>query len=275
MYSIGPASISDLPAIKFDGIYRVLGCIPETIDSIKGFQHFAMAAPVEPSQFREIDMSSYGNPIWNQAVTSSCTGQGSTAGVQLSYMISGRPLIEFNPYFVYGLINNGRDAGAMISDALRALMQYGTCPKADLAPGMMFKNQFPQQAFDDAKRFRLEQAFHCSTFEEVCMAITLGFPCVLGIYVDDNFINVGSDGVAPVPTSNRGGGHCILGVGLKYSTRYGWLIKIQNSWGVRFGMNGHAYIHKGHFQFMNPDAFAIQSVIDDPNATNNIPVVTN
>ena len=27
-------------------------------------------------------------------------------------------------------------------------------------------------------------------------------------------------------------------------------------------MNGFSYIHKGHFQIMQPDAFAVQSVID-------------
>jgi hypothetical protein len=39
-------------------------------------------------------------------------------------------------------------------------------------------------------------------------------------------------------------------------------------------MNGFAYIHKGHFQKMNPDAFAIQSITDGPQ-DNDPPVVTN
>lgn len=281
MYSIGKLSISNLPAVLFDGFYRVLACIPETEASVAAFPRFGAfrtAGPLDPSQWMEIDLTWYKNPIWDQAMTSSCVGQGTTAGMQICYMQSGRPLTEFNPYFCYGLINGGRDAGAMISDGLKALMQYGTCPKNDLPAGVMFQNQFPQQAFVNAKRFRLAQAYKCSNFEEICSAITLGFVCPLGIYVDQNFSRVDSEGVAGTPTGMQGGGHCILGMGLKKSSRYGWMIKIQNSWGTRFGVNGHAYIHKGHFQRMNPDAFAIQSVMDDPQDVtpiDEVPVVTN
>ncbi len=278
MYAIGKSSISDLPSVKFNGIYYVLACLRETEESTKDFPLFGSnfaAAPLDPSQWQEIDLEWYNNPIWDQGMTSSCVGHGTTAGMQMCYMQSGRKLVEFNPFFVYGLINGGRDAGAMISDALRALMSSGTCPHDDLQPGMMFQNQFPQKAFTDAARFKLAQAYKCATFEEICSAITLGFVCPLGIYVDQGFMNVGSDGVAPTPTGQGGGGHCILGMGLKKSSRYGWMIKIQNSWGARFGINGHAYIHKGHFQMMQPDAFAIQSIIDDPQTNNDEPPAVN
>lgn len=266
MYPIGKLSVSRLPSVYVDGAYRVLACIPETEESCETFPRFGsqMAAPLDPSQWQEIDLQWYKNPIWDQSMTSSCVGQGTTAGMQMCYMQSGRPLNEFNPYFVYGLVNGGRDAGAMISDALKALIANGTCPKADLQPGMMFQNQFPQQAFANAKRFKLAQAYKCGSFEDICSAITLGFVCPLGIYVDQGFSRLDNEGVSTTPSGMQGGGHCILGMGLKKSSRYGWLIKIQNSWGTRFGMNGYAYIHKGHFQKMNPDAFAIQSVIDDP-----------
>lgn len=280
LYAIGKASVSNLPSVLFDGVYRVLGCIAETEESVKRFPRFGSmrtAAPIDPSQWQEIDLQWYNNPIWDQGMTSSCVGHGTTSGMQMCYMQSGRPLVEFNPYFVYGLVNNGRDAGAMISDALTALINHGTCPKADLQPGMMFRNQFPQKAFDDARRFKLSLAYKCGSFEDICSAISLGFVCPLGIYVDQGFSRLDSEGVAGTPSGMQGGGHCILGMGLKKSSRYGWLIKIQNSWGSRFGMNGFAYIHKGHFQRMNPDAFAIQSVIDDPQDStpaDNVPVVT-
>ena len=197
--------------------------------------------------------------------------------MQMCYMQSGRPLVPFNPYFTYGMVNDGQDAGAMISDCLRSLMNDGACPYNDLHRGMMFKNQFPQKAFIDAKRFRLQQAYKCSSFEAICSAISLGFVCPLGIYVGQNFSQLDSEGVAATPSRMDGGGHAILGMGLKKSNRYGWLIKIQNSWGD-FGMNGFAYIHKGHFQKMNPDAFAIQTIMDDPQdntPTDEVPVVTN
>jgi hypothetical protein len=232
MVSIGKYSINDFPSVKFDGAYRVLACIPSSEGSSAKFPKFANKSfsAIDPSQWQEIDYEWYKNPILDQGMTSSCTGHGCCAGMQLSYMQSGRTLQEFNPYFIYGLVNGGRDAGAMISDCLTALMQYGVCPKNDLQQNMMFKEQFPQQAFDDAKRFKLTEAYKCDTFEEICAAITLGFVCPLGIMVGDNFPNLDSQGVAPLPAGG-GGGHCILGMGIKKSSRYGWLIKVQNSWG--------------------------------------------
>jgi hypothetical protein len=267
MFSIGNFSISNLPAVKFDGVYRVLACIPSSEESLADFPKFSanrgFNAALDPSLWKEIDLQWYGNPIWDQLMSSSCVGQSTTAGMQMCYMQSGRSLQEFNPYFVYGLINGGRDAGAMISHALTALKQYGTCLKDDIPRGAMFKNQFPQKAFENAKRFRLSMAFRCDDFEDCCAAITLGFVCPLGILVGDNFPNLDSQAVAPLPRGG-GGGHALLGIGLKKSSRYGWLIKLQNSWGRRFGINGYCYIHKGHFQHMRPDAFAIQAIIDDP-----------
>jgi len=279
MYAIGKHSISNLPAIKHNGNYYVLGCLEETEDSVKDFPLFGsnFAAQLDPSQWQEIDLQWYKNPIWDQGGTSSCTGQSCNSGMQMCYMQSGRPLVPFNPYFTYGMVNDGQDAGAMISDCLRSLMNDGACPYNDLHRGMMFKNQFPQKAFIDAKRFRLQQAYKCSSFEAICSAISLGFVCPLGIYVGQNFSQLDSEGVAATPSRMDGGGHAILGMGLKKSNRYGWLIKIQNSWGD-FGMNGFAYIHKGHFQKMNPDAFAIQTIMDDPQdntPTDEVPVVTN
>ncbi len=274
---IGKASISNLPSVYFDGLYRVCGCISETVVSASRFPKFGnnFAAKLDPSLWQETDLQWYGLPILDQGMTSSCVGHGTCSGMEMCILQSGRKLVEFTPYFVYGLINGGRDAGGMISDALTALKQAGIALKGDLPPGVMFKNQFPQQAYENAMRFRLVEAYHCPTFEDICSAISLGFVCPLGIFVGDNFSQLGSDGVAPLPAGG-GGGHCILGMGLKKSARYGWLIKIQNSWGQRFGMNGYAYIHKGHFQRMQPDAFAIQAVMDDPKDTSetNVPVVS-
>jgi hypothetical protein len=225
-------SISDLPAIKFDGIYRVLACIPSTPESYESIPVFGskFAAALDPSSWQEIDLSWHNPPILDQGSTSSCTAHAACSGMEVCYLQSGRKLVEFNPYFVYGLINGGRDAGSMISDAMKALIQNGICLKEDLPSGVMYQRQFPQQAFENAKRFRLENAFRCPTFNDICSAISLGFICPLGILVGSNFPNVDSEGIAPLPRGG-GGGHAILGLGLKKSQRYGWLIKIQNSWG--------------------------------------------
>lgn len=271
-------SNTTLPGVWFDGCYRVLACTPETPESVAAFPSFGSAfmgaGPVEP---QEIDLTWYGTDILNQLATSSCMGHAVGTGLEYGWMQGGRPKKNFNPYFTYGLCNGGRDQGSMISDGLKVSMQYGICEREALPRGVMYQNQFPRSAFDNASRFKLAQAFRCDTFEDILRAISLGFPVPLGIMVGNNFPNLDSDGVAPLP-GGGGGGHAILGVGTKKHRRYGWLVKIQNSWGKNFGMNGFAYLHAGHFRYMRPDAFAIQSMADDPQDStpaDEVPVATN
>ena len=107
----------------------------------------------------------------------------------------------------------------------------------------------------------LVKAYRCENFDDICSAIALGFTVPLGIMVDASFPNLDGEGVSPLPAS-KGGGHAILGVGLKRSDRFGWLVKIQNSWGRTFGLNGYCYLRREHFRKINPDAFAIQCMSD-------------
>ncbi len=273
---LGKFSISNLPSVLFDGVYRVLGLIPSSPESLLGFPNFSSIQGLDPAQWQEIDLQWYNPPILDQGSTSACAPHASTSGMEMCYLQSGRLLREFNPFFVYALVNNGRDAGSMLSDCMRAMMQYGICPKEDMPAGAMFQQQIPQQAYANAKRFLLINAFRCQNFDEICSAISLGFVCPLGLLVGSNFASVDSDGVCPLPNGG-GGGHAVLGMGLKKNSKYGWLIKIKNSWGPRFGNQSYAFLRREALNYMPTDAFAIQSVIDDPQDNNpsNVPVVPN
>lgn len=226
--------------------------------------------------WQEIDLEWYKLNTWNQLMSSSCVGQSSTMGLQYCVKQLGKDFFELNPYFTYALINNDRDQGAMISDAMRALQNFGCCLKEDMPLRVIYKKQLPSQAIENAKRFKLIKAYLCNNFDQICSAISLGFVVPLGIWVDQNFAKLNTEGISGTPTGRSGGGHAILGMGLKKSKKYGWLIKIHNSWGEKFGMKGFSYIHKGHFERMHPDAFAIQSVNDDPldsTPENEVPIV--
>lgn len=254
-------SISDLPSVEFDGIYRVLGCLPSFDNQ---FPMFGWSNTVlDESQWQEMDFGHYNPPVKNQGQYSSCVGFSSSTCMEVAWMQSGRPFAGFSPWFIYGTINGGRDAGARISDALLSLKSKGVCPDGGVEPGTIQQNKFPSVAYDDARRFRIFEAYQCGSFEEVCSAITLGFPVALGVKVGTNFAGLDEEGVAPLP-KGFGGGHAIAGIGLKRSSKYGWVVKIQNSWGRNFGLGGCCYLRKEHFSAMHPDAFAIQAIFDDP-----------
>jgi hypothetical protein len=268
--------MADFPAIYFDGEWRILACIPS--DNNHDFPKYSSRVGFAgDSELKEIDLSWFANRIMNQGSTSSCVGHGAVAGMEIAYKQLGNPNQQFSPFFTYALINGGSDNGAMISDALKVLKKYGACPLEDMPRGVMYERQVPKKAFEQATRFKISQAYQCDSFEEVCHAISVGFTVPLGIYVGNNFGDLDSEGVSPLPRGG-GGGHCILGCGLKKSTKYGWVIKIQNSWGSNWGDNGFCYIQKNHFKYMHPDAFAIQTIIDDPKDNfpqDNVPTVVN
>lgn len=267
---IGPFSISNLPSVKFDGVYRVLGCIPsDNNHDLPNFGEY-MAVGATTHELREIDISWQSGNILDQKSTSSCVAQACANGMEIVWKQVGNTPQTFNPYFTYALINKGRDAGAMISDGLMALKQFGACPEGVLPNNLIFKNQLSQEAYNAAARFKLLKAYKCVDFDEVCQAINLGFSCPLGILVGRNFHQLDQEGVSPLPNGG-GGGHALLGVGLKLSQRYGWLIKVENSWGKNFGRNGFCYLRREHFQYMPTDAFAI--VYPSENPQNNTPVL--
>lgn len=263
------------PSIYFDGYYRVLSHQLSPVDD--SFPYFAESGQGFSGTLQEIDMSWEGHRILNQKSTSSCVAHATTAGMEILYNQRQNIKESFNPFFHYAFINGGKDAGAFISDSLTAMKQYGICELGAFpSDKVYYKNSLTKSAYENAARFKLEKGYRCTTFEEVCSALSIGFVVNIGILVGSNFSKVDSEGIAPLPNGG-GGGHSMLACGLKKHSKYGWLVKLQNSWGTNFGMNGYCYVRKEHFAYYSRlDCFAFQGVIDDPkdpNAQDDVPTV--
>lgn len=259
-------------AIKVDGLWRGLGC--QQLMKASSYPSFFESFESAQSQpISEIDLSEFANRIMDQGQTSSCVGQASAAAMEIAWRQAGNNPLEFSPWFVYSQINNNRDNGANIGDALEVMQDSGIAPRSTIPTVTLWKKNIPQIAYTEATRYKVFKAFDCNGYEEVLAAINLGFPVVLGIYVPSSFSNVNSEGVPPV-TGWGGGGHAMCGVGIKKSSKYGWMIKTQNSWGTRFGMNGYCNLIKQHFGSNGYGCFAVQALKDDPkDDTNDVPVV--
>jgi len=251
------------PSIYFDGYYRVLSHKLSPEDT--NIPYFASANFAAAPELKEIDMSWQSHRILNQKNTSSCVAHATTTGMEILYKQRQNVNEDFNPFFMYALINGGSDEGAYISDAMDAAMKFGICEKdAIQSDRVLYKNQLSKTSYENASRFKLEKAYRCTTFDQVCQALNLGFVVNIGILVGSNFARVDSDGIAPLPNGG-GGGHSMLACGLKKHSKYGWLVKLQNSWGENFGQKGYCFVRKEHFEYYSKlDCFAFQGVIDDP-----------
>lgn len=262
----------DVPSIiDHNGVERLLGCLPPRADfgRFPKFRSRSGATPVIPrSDWKPIDRRALfpaASWILNQAQISSCVGNGAAAGLRKDRLVSGQTDVPLSPGCLYAQINNGQDQGAIISDALTALQERGTCSYATVGEEPYYLQQLPAGWQTEAQRFKVYQAYHCQTFDEIASAIQLGFIIVYGIMVGRNFESFDASGVAGY--SRGPGNHCMHADGMIMLPDGRWVLDNANSWGPTWGPfgNGRCYLSEDHFLHGDqPDAFAIESAITDP-----------
>lgn len=248
--------VNGMPAIVVDGEARVLAALPPAPDEVNQFRAYGAIYPTLPAdQWRECDYRWYGIKTKNQGQTSSCTGHAGVTAFQYHRAIAGMPPRELSATFVYAHVNGGQDQGASVSSIMSVLQQRGTCPAEMCTLQQLFLPQIQQSAHQAAQDYKLNEAFICRTWQELCSAVTLFGPVSLGIVIGRNFARLNSAGVAPQPDVAVGG-HALAGVGLKVINN-AWHILLHNSWGSNFGFEGgFCYINEYHTRQML-DGFAL------------------
>jgi hypothetical protein len=220
-------------------------------------------------QFREIDLSWTGVPVMDQDGQNKCVGDASCVVAAIANVQKGEPLTLVSGDFLYALINHDRDQGAVVSDAALALQQVGIAPASLVPDGTIYRRQIPQAAFQAAPRYKLDTWFHCTSFDAICTALTLGFPVVAGFLIGNNFVRLDQEGCVPLPDQVIGG-HALAMIGLKKSRNGRWLVKFQNSWTQQFGIGGYGFMDEAFMNFTvrqyggQLDAFAAVWMAPDP-----------
>lgn len=249
-------------------IYR-LGLLPRTAGRGELYPEFGSrgSPPLIPQdQWKPCDMSHFVTEILDQDGQNACCAFASVQAFHVARAFAGAPYVRLSAGNLYGRINGGRDAGAVIGDAIKALEVVGVC-RADIIDMYSWRqSRWPMEWKDDAKRFRVTEAWDCPTFDAIASALQYGFPVNIGVLVGNNF-NPDSSGWLP-DYRGGGGGHAMCAVGLAYhESRRTWGIKVANSWGQRWGQDGFAIVPESYFR-RSPfeDAWAIRVVVDPSGA---------
>ncbi len=259
---------SGLAVVVADGVPRPLGCLPADDEALLGTTAWGDRKGVLGlGDLREIDLSAIYPQVTvdDQGSTNSCAGHAAETIFSYAWLQGGLFFKRFSPTYLYGLANGDRDGGAVLAKVMKALSLYGIAGEELVPEGMIFRSQFPQNAYANARRHKPVEILSCRSFEDIVEALSGGFPVCSGIYVDTNFVagRLDADGVAPAG-GQVVGGHALAHVGLKWSARWGeWLVKTQNSWGVRWGMKGFCWLRKLHWDNMQIDAHAAIGVQND------------
>lgn len=244
----------------FDGkAYRPLGCKPREVGVGKLFATLEEKVPLIPrSEWKEVDNSHLHWTIIDQDGIGSCNACAAVQALMMARRLAGLRDIELSSGNLYGQINGGRDAGSLLSDALVALKNTGTCMASTIGHLSWRPRQWPDNWREEARKFRILEAFDCPTFDHIASAIQHGYFVDYGIFVGNRFT---PDRNGFIPDYRGGfGGHAMCGVGLKYHNSQ-WYITTINSWGKDWGLNGIAYVPESYFKDSFNDAWALRAAI--------------
>jgi hypothetical protein len=223
-----------------------------------------------------VDLSSQLPPPGNQGAQQSCVGWAVAYGLK-SYQEQGEerwPLADragapdpshvFSPSFIYNQLNQGRDGGCSLPDALNLLHERGAATLADMPYDASDHRRQPDaRASTAAKRFRIDywRQVNIGDLLEVKAQLNAGYPVVIGAEVDQGFVTADAGTVWKARTGSSRGGHAMLLVG--YDDRR-HAFKLLNSWGSTWGDRGYGWIDYDHFGRVVREAFVAKDAINGP-----------
>jgi len=240
-------------------VIKWYGWVPDSLD--KRDRKFVRALKFDRPEALpvKVDLSPGMPPCYDQGNLGSCTANAIAGALQYCSIKQGEPL--FNPsrlmiYYNERVIEDtvGEDAGAMLRDGIKTLIDDGACDEIDWPyQENMFATKPSQPCYDaatthEALVYRRIQP----DLQDMKACLAGGFPFVIGISVYDAFESdeVAATGVVPLPGINDApiGGHAILCVGYSDNTQR---FKLRNSWGSDWGQGG--YFEVDYAYLTDPD----------------------
>lgn len=238
-----------LPTITIAGQEFKLGCQPRVAGIGELFPVFGdVFEPIPESEWREVDYSRYVPEVMHQDGIGACNPFSACMTLRICRIMAGQLDVRLSPGHLYGMVNGGRDAGSLLGDTLKTLMDVGVCTTAEVGELVWRRRDWPAGINQIAKKYRLTEAFDSPRLVHLATGLQRGFIGNYGIAVGSDF---DTDAEGWVQEGKGRGGHAMCAVGLKKRIRRGktqWGVITVNSWGTRWGRNGFGIVPASYFE---------------------------
>jgi len=206
-------------------------------------------------EFNYTDNPSFPVKIKDQGQSNGCNGHAAATCSEVARWIAGMPYEELSPWYIYANLCRGWDTGSSISDALQFLVSKGVCNSKHVPYGTINPSRIKPDATTDAIKHRIEIGHTLTSFRDLCISAQLRQPFNFSISVNTGFNSLDKNGCP----SNISGSHnhaVMGGIGMK---RVGgqWFILWQNSWSIRWGMNGRAWLSEKNLEGWGFDCYSV------------------
>lgn len=194
-----------------------------------------------------------------------------------NHRITGRDTITafyFSPHWIYYRTKDDSDDNCMegldIEKASLDLLNNGVPFMADVEYEKYYPfgdielcNYYPNVMVEDIEKaidYKVDEIYRVEDLDGVKLAISSGFPTVVGMLLPDSFKEqVGKDVWTTLPTDGYEGayGHAMVVVGYD-DYKYGGAIEIMNSWGDEWGNEGFIWIRYKDFMKYTLGAYSME-----------------
>lgn len=180
--------------------------------------------------------------IQNQKSHGSCNGYALGGGLSKSRWLRGiQDGLILSGAFPYSRMNGGRDNGSALSDGLKVIEQYGSCPESLVPWNMIYKNQQPGNAEAEAAKHKGLVCYAAGTMQGLRTGLAKGFVAIIAVHAGGNFQRLDSRGIAGV---DSGGGNHAVHVDDLCIVSGKEVFDMANSWSPSYGTEGRAYLTK-------------------------------
>jgi C1A family cysteine protease len=200
-----------------------------------------------------LDLRQWCAPVDNQLSAEDCVADSTTTALEFVKIRNGLPFVKLSRLFLYynarlQTQDTDKDAGTYIRLAFATLTSLGTCTEATWPYDLNQVSTRPAwEAYQEAYPHKISSYYRITAtggadlVTQIKQALQAQHPVVFGMIVDQDYMDVGSDGMVAMPKATRinSGGHaqCIVGYD---DNKQRWIVK--NSWGTGWGDGGYAHV---------------------------------